>query len=304
MVDKKTIIITGVSGFIGRHLCKRLHNEYNIIGYDKVSPHKDFIKYIDRFILKDITDELLHHQDVYAVIHLAAKAGVRESQTQYEQYVKDNILGTKNVLDACVQWWKPKKILLASSSSVYGDRKTPGRETDIPNPKSLYAASKLAMEDISKVYKNTGMIKDDVCNMRIFTVYGPHQRESLAIHKFIDAALKDEEITVYGTGEQSRDFTFIEDLCFTIELLLRKQHLPDKLNVGFGSTITVNEILDIISSELNKNLKIKYEPMNMFDVMTTKSDTRLFNRVLPGHKPEFSIRQGIIKQIEERKKHL
>lgn len=304
MPNKRVIVITGVSGFIGRHLCKRLHNEYYIIGYDKLQPHKDFIRYIDRFVLRDITEELSHHQDIYAVIHLAAKAGVRESQDQYEQYVKDNILGTKNILDACVKWWKPKKILLASSSSVYGDRKTPGKETDIPCPKSLYAASKLAMEDISKVYRNTGMIKDDICNLRIFTVYGPHQRETLAIHKFIDAALRDEEITVYGTGEQSRDFTFIDDLCITIEHLLRKQHLPHTLNMGFGSTITVNEILDIISSQLDKKLKIRYEPMNMFDVMTTKSDTRLFNRVLPGHKPEFSIRQGILKQIDERKKHI
>ena len=303
-MTKPTILITGCSGFIGRHLCKHLHNEYNIIGYDREDPHPKFSRYIDRFVKRDITEELLNHNDIDIVIHLAARAGVRKSREEFDSYVKDNIIGTQRVLEKCIDSWKPKKILLASSSSVYGDRTTPSKETHIYKPKSPYAMTKVAMEQISKTYRDCKLLDCQICNMRFYTVYGPYQRDGLAIHNFIEGALRDKDIIVYGDGKQSRDFSYIDDLCEAILRLTRKQTLPFILNVGFGTNTSLNKVLDIISSHLNKKLNIKYRPRNRYDVMKTKADTRLLHRTLPTQIPIISIKEGIIKQIEQVKEDI
>jgi UDP-glucuronate 4-epimerase len=298
MGDKRVIVITGCSGFLGRHLCKYLSKEYYIIGYDKVQPHKDFARYIDRFVHRDITEELLKHHNIYAVIHLAAKAGVRESYDNTEEYLKNNIYGTKCVLDACVKWWKPQKILLASSSSVYGDIIFPSKEGDITNPKSIYAMTKLTMETLAKVYLDSKLLDCNICNLRIFTVYGEHQRKGLAIRNFIDNTLEDKPIIVYGDGSQSRDFTYIDDFCLIVEGLLRKGYLPFVLNTGFGDTTTVKEVIDIISKHLDRHINIKYEPMNRYDVQKTQSDTMLLDLTLPNIQQTVDVEEGIKRQIE------
>ena len=303
MMKKERVIITGSSGFIGRHLCKKLHGSYYIIGYDKEIPHPNYSIYVDEFIHGDITKDLFNHENIHSVIHLAAKAGVRDSQEKFSEYCLNNIYGTKCVLDKCVEFWKPKNILLASTSSIYGDTYEPSCETSRMNPKSLYGTSKLSMEYIAKTYKNNGLLDCDICNMRIFTVYGPHQRESLAINKFIEGILNDEEIVVYGDGTQSRDFSYVDDLCCSIEALLKIDNIPFVLNMGFGDSITVNETISIISDYLNKKPKIKYEPMNRFDVMYTKSNPYLLYKTLPDIDRKYDIVQGIINQINEKVKN-
>lgn len=175
------------------------------------------------------------------------------------------------------------------------------KETHIYNPKSPYAMSKVSMEQLVKSYKNNKLLDCEVCNMRIFTVYGPHQRDGLAIHNFIDSALKDKELTVYGDGNQKRDFTYINDLCKAISMLLRKEKLPFILNMGYGSKVSINEVLDIISKYLDKELKIIHEKKNRYDVYQTISNTRLFHRTLLNLKQDTKIKDGIIKQIEQMK---
>jgi len=248
-MKKKKIIITGISGFIGSNLARHLikKGNYDIIGIDKVN--RDIPKEV-KFYLLNINDELPSFKDVYAVIHLAAKAGVRESQEKFDQYVFDNIYGTKNILDICSKIWRPNIILMASSSSIYGDNQgKPSKEEDPYQPKSLYALSKIAMEQMTESYLNNGILKSQLCNLRLFTVYGPNQRKGLAIRNFIDNILRYENITVYGDGTQTRDFTYIDDLCTIFERLINAECIPRYLNAGLGNSVSLNKVINIISRE-------------------------------------------------------
>lgn len=232
--------------------------------------------------------------DIYAVIHLAAKAGVRDSQSQFEQYVKDNILGTKAILDMCVNHWKPKVLLVASSSSVYGDKEfSKSIVGDELNPKSLYAMTKVATESIVQSYSNNGLLGDCTAkSLRIFTCYGEGQRKGLAIRTFIDNILQDKPITVYGDGTQSRDWTYIDDLCrFIHDIIEDPNAYDDIINAGSSETHTLNEIIYLISKITGKDITIKYKPMNRYDVMETRSNKTLIGELTP-------IENGLRKQIE------
>ncbi len=286
-MSKKKVIITGVSGFIGSNLAKWLSDEYKIIGIDK-NPWDGFKKIKDAvFFQIDLTkDKLSDFDDVYAVIHLAARAGVRESQKEFEDYVKNNILGTKIILDKCVENWKPKKLLVASSSSVHGE------EGNGIHPKSLYAMTKVATEDIIDTYRNNGLLVDTQAGaLRIYTVYGPGQRKGLAIGNFITNILKDVPITVYGDGTQTRDFTYIDDLCRGINMLLDDRLIDETYDFGSQQAYSVNEIIHLISKLTNKVVRIKYEPMIRYDVMHTKSHYLICDHITP-------IEEGLKKQIE------
>jgi len=304
MEEKRNIIITGCSGFIGSRLTEYLSDKYNVIGIDRegednvVYSHYTFIKgdINNPKTLNTLRDDL----DIYAVIHLAAKAGVRESQSQFEQYVKDNILGTKAILDMCVEHWKPKVFLAASSSSVYGDKIcVESVVNDYIKPKSLYAMTKVTMEATIQTYVNNGLLKG--CNakcLRIFTCYGPNQRKGLAIRTFIDNILQDKPITVYGDGTQSRDWTYIDDLCRFIQDIMEYPSSYDNIiNAGSSKTHTINDIIYLISKITGKDVTIKYKPMNRYDVMETRSNKTLIGKLTP-------LEEGLIKQIEWTKKEL
>jgi len=299
MAGLKKIVITGVSGFIGFNLARYLGTDYEIIGIDK-EPWKDSACY--KFYQQDINDPLPNIKDVYAVIHLAAKAGVRESQDNFEQYVKDNILGTKNLLDKCKDW-KPKLILLASSSSVYGDSKEPSHEIDKLHPKSLYAASKVAMEEIGSSYSES-ILDCPITSLRFFTVYGPNQRKGLAIRNFIDNILREVPITIYGDGFQRRDFTYIDDLCYMIECLLvnpEKLNNIKTLNLGYGITHSLYDIIYTTSKLTGKVVRMKYEPKDPHDVYKTETDPSLLSFLIELNEP-VSLEEGLKKQIEWSKK--
>jgi len=290
---RRKIVITGSSGFIGSHLSEFLSRFYNVIGIDRELGSKHTIYH------QDINNKLPDISNVYGVIHLAAKAGVRESQSNFEQYVKDNIIGTKNILDKCVDSWRPKHIMLASSSSVNGDT------SDKYKPKSLYAMSKIAMEDILKTYVNNGTINDLTMTsiLRIYTVYGPNQRKGLAIRNFIDNILQDKPITLYGDGSQRRDFTYIQDLCYRIENLLDVYNEDSNLNtyhLGNGTNYSINEIIMMISRLSKKDVTIHYETMNRYDVMETLSKREpphIYGSITP-------IEFGLDTQIKWTKKEL
>jgi len=293
-MKKKIILVTGCSGFIGKHLCNNLSKTYNIIGIDKV--RGEINKDVD-FYKQDINDAPIFRDKVYAVIHLAAKAGVRESQSNYKQYVLDNIIGTKSILDNCVEYWKPEKILIASSSSIYGDR-----NNNEYHPKSLYAMSKVATEMIAESYRNSELLPETkICSIRIFTVYGPGQRKGLAIGNFIDNMLQDKSIIVYGDGTQKRDFTYVEDLCGGIEFLLREPNpeIPNTTDIGWGTSTTINEIIHNISKLLNKKVTIQYEDWDKQDVYETKSKLNdwLYGKPTP-------LEEGLRRQIKWQEKEL
>lgn len=289
-MEKKKVIISGVAGFIGNRLAEYLSSKYKVIGIDREFWSIRFDN--SPFYHQDINEPLPEIDNVYAVIHLAAKAGVRESQKKFDEYVKDNILGTKSILDMCVKNWKPRKVLIASSSSVYGDRKE-----DEYHPKSLYAMSKVATEMIAESYRNSKLLPDTkICCMRIFTVYGPNQRGGLAIGNFIDNMLQDKPIIVYGDGTQRRDFSYVGDLCKAIKNLLESDSIPHTTDIGQGNTVSLNDIIYHISKLLNKNVTIQYEDWDTQDVYKTKSNP---NKWFP-EKPTPLI-DGLRKQIDERK---
>ena len=279
---KQNVIITGTSGFIGSNLVEYLNKNYNVIGIDK-----DNSRATDNFYHQDINDTLPDISNVYAVIHLAAKAGIRQSQDNFGQYVKDNILGTKNILDKCCYSWKPVKILMASSSSIYGDEMTEY------HPKSLYAMSKIGMEYMVQSYKNSHLLDgiQDII-LRIYTVYGPKQRKDLAINKFITNILQDKPITVYGDGNQRRDYTYVDDLCYKIEHLLKvPSDMPLPIvPMGNNKNYSVNDIIHMLSVLLNKDVTIHHEPMSPFDVIDTLS-IAYYREITP-------ILEGLRKQIE------
>jgi UDP-glucuronate 4-epimerase len=309
----KKIIITGGSGFIGSNLIEYLYKsspdkEFEVVSIDRVPfPKERIIGLVKRtrFYDQDINDELPDIDNVYAVIHLAAKAGVRESQTQFEQYVKDNIIGTKAILDKCVESWKPKLFIYSSSSSVYGSCTTKTKENTITVPTSLYALTKVACEKLIETYKNNGSLKNTSCAiLRFFTVYGPYQREGLAIRNFVQNILADKPIIVYGDGTQSRDFLYIDDLNEAIKKLLVLTYPVDGIfNLSSTNPVTINEVIHMISTSLNKPVTIHYEPMNKYDVKRTAADIGAFTH-LTTWVPTVDIAEGIRREIEWAKKEM
>jgi len=310
---KKKIIITGSSGFIGSALVKWLHRKYEIYGIDRRPPSDELFNIKDfRHYQYDIVDKLPNLQmngEIYAVIHLAARPGVRDSRENFEGVCRDNILGTQRILDKCVDDWKPEMLLLASSSSVYGDNGSDGhplKETDAVNPRSPYAMSKLADEMLMHTYMNSGLLDGIECSaLRFFTVFGPNQRNELSIRAFTDWILRDEPITLYGTGEQLRDFTHIDDICSGIETLLDADiipHLSSIHNIGSGDSHSINEIIHFIGTYLQKEVKINYQPRNIFDVDKTLADTYRMKDL--GWHPKVDFWDGLRGQIEWQKEQM
>lgn len=304
-MTRKKVIVTGCDGFIGYSLINYLkkNTNYEIIGIDRKNDNN--ITNI-KFYHQDINDGLPDIKDVYAVVHLAAKPGVRDSHENFENVCKDNILATQRVIKKCIDSWKPKKILIASSSSVYGltgDDCHDLHEYEWVNPVSPYGASKVMDELLLTTYHNCGLLKGVVSiSMRFFTVYGPKQRDELSIRSFIDHILRDEPIIVHGDGSQVRDFTNISDICSAICLILDKNDLiqgHSTFNIGSGEQHSLNEIIHMLSTLLDKDVTIHYTSKNIWDVFSTKADNSKIKDL--GWKPRVKFIDGIKEQIKWQK---
>jgi len=306
---KKTVVITGVDGFIGSHLVKHLSHKYNIIGIDRKNNHGYRDKKGFTFLKMDINDgiPLINiNKEIYGVVHLAARAGVRDSHINFKEVCKDNILATQTIIRKCAEDWHPRKLLIASSSSVYGNSYRLMSEDCQLNPLSPYALSKLTCEKLLKMYKRNRYLDDiESAALRFFTVYGPNQRDDLAIQSFIYNILRDKPITVYGDGQQSRDFTYIEDVCAAIDCMLEKSNYIKKevYNIGSGKPRSLNSVIRDISRIINKSVTIIYKEKNPFDVQKTFADiSRMYNNF--GWKPKTSWEVGLKRQIEWNKSNL
>lgn len=305
----RKVLETGIAGFIGSHLAERLLElGYEVIGIDCLS---DFystkikernIKSIQQSNLTLLRDNLLNVdikkmlENVEYVFHLAAQAGVRASWGKsFEVYTENNVLATQKLLEACKDN-DIKKFVYASSSSVYGDATNlPMKETDKPKPISPYGVTKLAGEHLCNLYwKNFGI---PVTSLRYFTVYGPRQRPDMAFHKFIKAILEDKEITIYGDGNQTRDFTFISDAVEgTIKAIEFKAN-GEVFNIGGGSRISVNEVIKILEENIGKKVKVRYIEKQKGDVEHTYADISKARKIL-GYKPKIKIEDGIKRHID------
>ncbi len=225
------------------------------------------------------------------VFHLAAQAGVRKSWGRdFSIYTANNVEASQQLLEACVG--RPlHRFVYASSSSLYGDSVAiPMREDALPQPVSPYGVTKLAAEQLCHLYfVNYGV---PTTSVRYFTVYGPRQRPDMAFNRFIKAALAGAPITLYGDGEQTRDFTYVDD-AVAATIAAGDRGVPGRAyNIGGGSRVTVNQVLDIIGRVAGKPLDVRREPAQKGDMRDTYADTTLARADL-GFKPRVSLEQGI-----------
>lgn len=294
-------LVTGCAGFIGSHLTEKLlEQDYDVIGIDcftdyyssdlKRSNIFDSLEN-DNFTLieKDITT-LNEFPDVDYVFHLAGQPGVRKSWgKKFETYTKDNIYATQRLLE----FYKDlniNKFVYSSSSSVYGDVKLPMSEDTVLKPISPYGVTKLAAEHLSYLYwKNYGL---PIVSLRYFSVYGPRQRPDMAINKFVKAIIEGKKINIYGTGTQTRDFTFISDVVNATLLSANQNVVGEIINIGGGSNISVNDLIHQIENITGKKAIINYNSKKLGDVEDTLSDKNKSEKIM-GWKSKISIEKGL-----------
>lgn len=310
------ILVTGGAGFIGSHLCERLLKEgHQVICLDNFQPYyspeikeqniammisnQDFSLVRGDIRREADLDFCLMNAEVDMIVHLAAMAGVRPSIEDPELYTDVNITGTMQVLQACLRH-DIRKLLFASSSSVYGNREGGAfSETDnVDYPISPYAATKKAGELLCHTYHHLfGM---SVACLRFFTVYGPRQRPDLAIHKFTDLIYHNKPITLYGDGESSRDYTFVDDIIGGIVQSLEyvnANQCYEIFNLGESQTIRLHAMISMIEKVSGKKAEIIWQPMQAGDVLYTCADISKSRNVL-GYNPGYDFQTGITRFIE------
>ena len=318
------VLLTGSAGFIGFHLARRLVSEgHEVVGLDGMTPYYDIALKKARVALL-MRSNLFQHNELMLedteaferladatkpdiIVHLAAQAGVRYSLENPRAYIDSNLLGTFNVMEAARRL-QPRHFLLASTSSVYGGNAAmPFREIDrADHPLTLYAGTKKAMEDMAHSYAHLWAIPTTA--FRFFTVYGPWGRPDMALFKFVEAALAGEAIDVYGHGQMSRDFTYIDDLIEGIMRLVPCQPVigspvseGDSLspvapyrvvNIAGGAPVKLLDFVDEIEAALGVPVKRNFLPMQKGDVPATFAAAELLE-ALTGYRPATSVREGV-----------
>jgi UDP-glucose 4-epimerase len=299
-------LVTGCAGFIGSNLVDRLLEKgYEVTGIDCFTDYyprdikeRNISKALGNSRFNLIEEDLLNMEsfpEVDFVFHLAAQAGVRASWGKsFEIYTRNNIEATQRVLE----FYKNiaiKKLVYASSSSVYGDVKLPMTEDSQLRPLSPYGVSKLAGENLCYLYwKNYGI---PAISLRYFTVYGPRQRPDMAINKFVRAISRGEEITIYGDGNQRRDFTYISDIIDANISAAENPNAGMVLNVGGSCEVTVNVLIEKISQLIGKDARLKYSENQKGDARFTLADVSRAREYL-GWKPKVDLDHGLARYIE------
>jgi UDP-glucuronate 4-epimerase len=302
-------LVTGGAGFIGSHVCERLLRDgHHVWAFDDLNDFYDprfkqrNLREIQalakpfEFVFGDITDraaldEIFSSVRFDQVIHLAARAGVRPSLQQPALYQRVNVEGTVNVLEAARQRGV-KKIIIASSSSVYGlNSKVPFSERDpLVSPISPYAASKLACEALGHVWHH--LYKMDVVLLRFFTVYGPRQRPDLAIYKFARLMTAGRPIPVFGDGTAARDYTFISDTLEGIVACTQREFGYEIFNLGESQTVSLNRMIELLEAALGQKALIDRQPLQPGDVPLTCADVSKAREKL-GYQPRVKFEEGI-----------
>ena len=294
------ILITGGTGFIGSHLTQFLKKDNDITIYDVKKPIEKDVK----FILGDILDEqkiLQSFQDFDAIIHLAATVGVKNTETNPVLTLNTNILGTKNILEACKKH-NIKKVILASSSEIYGEpRKVPIDETQTPIPITTYGISKLASEEYLKSYAKTCGFNYSI--LRFFNVVGPKQSSRFVLPEFIKNALNNKPLVIHGNGLQIRAFCHIADICQGIEKSICKGD-GEIFNIGNDlEPITIENLAKKVISVLNSQSTIKYISFEKSgrnreqEIMTRIPSIQKAKKIL-SYQPEHNLKE-IINSIAE-----
>jgi UDP-glucuronate 4-epimerase len=311
-------IVTGAAGFIGSYLCQKLANEGNdVIAIDNFSNYygvdlknkrvKAMLKPLNIEVTNlDITDDIKFNNLVSeskpdVVINLAAQAGVRLPLNETDKYVSNNLVGFSNVLRSTVNNKVPY-FLYASSSSVYGDKAAiPYIESEQNlHPNSFYGATKLANELLTPtLIQNSSTAAR---GLRFFTVYGPWGRPDMAYFRMIANVVSGAEFNFFGDGSVERDFTFIDDavnsvMALTTELQKRKPGYSDVVNLGGGRPLSMNYLLQTVSSISKNEVKFNRLNSNLNDAKKTMSDSKYIESLI-GSKPNTKLEDGIAKTID------
>jgi len=296
------ILITGAAGFIGSHLADNLLDDgFDVVGLDNYNDYydpalkRDRVAYFGHQVYKadlkefDEVDRAFNKLMPDVVIHLAARAGVRDSVGNEQLYHQDNIIATQNLIQVC-KMYKIKKVLYASTSSVYGGTPIPptGWTEDEVTGHQLnpYAYTKYCNECQFKIsgLNNVGL--------RFFTVYGPWGRPDMALYQFADSIVAGESIEAYNYGEMKRDFTYVGDIIEGIKLALFAD-LPsgEIFNIGRGKQVELMHFIDCISKELGRDVDVVLAPRHPADTLETWSDTAKLREL--GYKPKVNIEVGV-----------
>lgn len=302
-----TSIVTGAAGFIGSHLVEALLSQGNrVIGIDQFNDYYDpGLKRKNIAIFQDHPAFKLVEGDIQAldwkalleevevVYHQAAQAGVRASWGQgFRAYTERNINATQILLEAAKDAKHLKRLVYASTSSVYGNAETlPTSESIPPQPVSPYGITKLATERLCGLYhQNFGV---PFTSLRYFTVYGPRQRPDMAFHKFFKAVLTDEAIPIYGDGQQTRDFTFISDVvAANLAAATAPEAIGEIFNIGGGSRVVLAEILDTMEQIVGRPIRKNYIEKAMGDARHTAADVSKAKKLI-GYQPQVSLVEGL-----------
>ncbi len=303
-------LVTGCAGFIGSHLSESLLSRgEEVLGIDALVPfysldlkrrnlagllaHPRF-----RFVEADLTavdlQPLLDGVDV--VFHLAGQPGVRDSWgPMFDAYARNNVLATERLLHATVHS-QVRRFVFSGSSSIYGDSPAiPWRENTCPQPRSPYAITKLAAEQLCRSYHLDFGVPTVV--VRYFTVYGPRQRPDMAFHKFLKAALRGDPIPLYGNGQQTRDFTYVSDIVAgTLAAADASEEVVGQVfNLGGGSRIALVELLELLAEVVGKPIAIQRLGRQAGDVRHTWADIERSQRML-GYQPRVALREGLAEE--------
>jgi nucleoside-diphosphate-sugar epimerase len=298
-------VVTGVAGFIGSQLAEALlARGAAVVGVDcfteyyprtvkernlaAIRAHPRF-RFVEAAVQHAEWPALL--DGVTHVFHLAAQAGVRKSWgREFHTYAAHNIEATQVLLEACAG--RPvERFVYASSSSIYGDAvPIPMREDARPQPVSPYGVTKLAAEHLCHLYHVAHGVP--TVSLRYFTVYGPRQRPDMAFHRFLRAALAGEPIVIYGDGAQTRDFTYVADAVAATLAAADRGRPGGVYNIGGGSRVSINEVLELVARVTGRRLAIRREPAQKGDMRDTYADTSLARAEL-GFLPTVDLAWGL-----------
>lgn len=305
----KTCLVTGAAGFIGSHLTEALLDAgWEVRAVDALRPSEapgeredNAAAFSDRtpLIRRDLTEDDLHPllDGVDVVFHLAARSGVRASWGgNFSDYLRDNLLATQRLAEA-LSGRNVKRLVFASSSSIYGDaEELPTPETARPAPISPYGVTKLACEHLLRSYSKRGGLP--VVLLRYFTVYGPRQRPDMALRRMFEAAASGAPFPLWGDGSQVREWTYVADAVgATIAAATREEAVGEAINVGGGSSASLSEVMAEVALLTGRRLAVDARPVAPGDVRVTGARIEKARRLL-GYEPRTPWKEGLRKMAD------
>jgi len=312
------VVITGVAGFIGSTLAEKLlHDGHNVRGIDSFTNYypprmkekniENCLKHTNFSLIRQDLESSLDLSTIFKnaeyIFHLAAQPGVRASWgKEFIIYVKNNISVTQKILESLKNNTTLKKFVLASSSSVYGNQPSiMNEETSLTRPVSPYGVTKLAAENLTNLYfKN---YKIPTVSLRYFTVYGPKQRPDMAFTRFFNSIIKDKKLSIFGNGEQTRDFTYVDDIVKATINAATSDSVGEILNVGGGSVFSLSEIIEFMKEITQKEFEIDFKTEQKGDVRHTSADISKAKKLI-NYKSNTDIKYGLTQQYEYIKTNL